>query len=82
MYRYLFFGRSKHCGKKETPLITSREKEVLHLIAEGLTNNEIAEKLFISIPAVNTHHKSLLEKYGAKNTAILIGLAIKSGVIA
>lgn len=63
------------------PPISRREKEVLLLIAEGLTNNEIAEKLFISIPTVNTHRKSLLEKFGAKNTAILISKATKLGII-
>ena len=62
-------------------LITRREKEVLQLIAEGLTNAEISEKLFISIPTVNTHRKSLLEKLDVKNTAMLIGKAIKMGLI-
>ncbi|MES2418136.1 MAG: response regulator transcription factor [Bacteroidota bacterium] len=62
-------------------LITRREKEVLLLIAEGLTNAQIAEKLFISIPTVNTHRKSLLEKFGVKNTAMLIGKATKLGLI-
>ena len=63
------------------PPISRREKEVLLLIAEGLTNNEIADKLFISVPTVNTHRKSLLEKLKAKNTAILIGRATKQGLI-
>ncbi len=67
--------------KIETPIITRREKEVLQLIAEGLTNAEIAEKLFISIPTVNTHRKSLIEKFDATNTAVLIGKAMKSGTI-
>lgn len=62
-------------------LITRREKEVLQLISEGLTNAEIAEKLFISIPTVNTHRKSLLEKFEVKNTATLIAKAIKTGLI-
>lgn len=63
------------------PPITKREKEVLKLIAEGLTNAEIAEQLFISILTVNTHRRSLLEKFDAKNTAILIGKAAKQGLI-
>lgn len=63
------------------PVITRREKEVLQLIAAGLTNAEISERLFISIPTVNTHRKSLLEKFEAKNTAILIGKAVKQGMI-
>lgn len=63
------------------PLITRREKEVLQLIAEGLTNAEIAEKLFISVPTVNTHRKSLLVKFNVKNTATLIAKAIRLSVI-
>lgn len=66
---------------KNIPIITRREKEILQLIADGLTNSEIAEKLFISVPTVNTHRKSLLEKFDAKNTAILIGKAIKINLI-
>ncbi|ULT39569.1 helix-turn-helix transcriptional regulator [Niabella defluvii] len=50
------------------------------LIAQGLTNAEIAAKLFISIPTVNTHRKSLLEKFDAKNTATLISKAIRQGL--
>lgn len=65
----------------DAPVITRREKEVLQLIAEGLTNAEIAEKLFISIPTVNTHRKSLIEKFDAANTAALIGKAIRSGIL-
>lgn len=65
----------------EAPVITRREKEVLQLIAEGLTNAEIAEQLFISVPTVNTHRKSLIEKFDVKNTATLIGKAMKNGII-
>lgn len=65
----------------QQPVITRREKEVLQLIAEGLTNAEIAEKLFISIPTVNTHRKSILEKFDARNTATLIGKASKMGMV-
>ncbi len=65
----------------DTPIISRREKEVLSLIAEGLTNTEISEKLFISVATVNTHRKSLLEKFNVKNTATLIGKAIRIGLI-
>jgi len=65
----------------EVPLITRREKEVLQLIAEGLTNAEIAEKLFVSVLTVNSHRKSLIEKFDAANTAVLIGKAIKGGFL-
>lgn len=65
----------------QQPVITRREKEVLQLIAEGLTNTQIADKLFISVPTVNTHRKSIIEKFDVKNTAALIGKAIKTGII-
>ena len=45
------------------PLITRREKEVLLLIADGFTNAEIAKKLFISIPTVNTHRKAFWKSF-------------------
>jgi DNA-binding NarL/FixJ family response regulator len=57
------------------PVITRREKEVLLLISEGMTNHEIGEKLFISTTTVDTHRKNLLAKFEAKNTATLIRMA-------
>lgn len=65
----------------ELPLITRREKEVLLLVADGFTNAEIAEKLFISVPTVNTHRKSLLSKFNVNNTAGLIKLAAKHNLV-
>lgn len=63
------------------PVITKREKEVLSLIAEGLTNNQIAEKLFISPLTVDSHRKNLLTKLQVNNTATLIRLAIEHRLI-
>lgn len=63
------------------PVITRREKEVLGLIAEGLTNNEIAEKLFISATTVDTHRKNLLSKFDTPNTASLIRQASQMQLI-
>ncbi len=62
-------------------ILTRREQEVLILIAEGLTNNEIAKKLFISVTTVDTHRKNLLAKFEAKNIASLIKLAAKLQMI-
>ena len=56
----------------EIPVITRREKEVLLLIADGLTNAEIAKQLFLSTTTVDTHRKNLLAKFDVKNTASLI----------
>ncbi|MHB1147532.1 MAG: response regulator [Lutibacter sp.] len=63
------------------PIVTRREKEVLLLIADGLTNNEIASKLFISITTVDTHRKNLLAKFEVKNTASLIRMAVQIQLI-
>ena len=65
----------------KTPVFTKREKEVLVLIAEGLTNQEIADKLFISQLTVISHRKSLLEKTESKNTAQLIKYCFEFGLL-
>ena len=62
-------------AESEIPVITRREKEVLGLIADGMTNSEIAQKLFISTTTVDSHRKNLLTKFEAKNTALLIRTA-------
>ena len=63
------------------PIITRREKEVLQLIAEGHTNKEIADKLFVSQSTVDSHRKNLLAKFNAQNTASLITHAAKAGLV-
>ncbi len=65
----------------DTPVLTRREKEVLELIAEGLTNIEIAKKLFISVTTVDTHRKNLLAKFEAKNIASLVKAAVQMHLI-
>lgn len=59
----------------DIPTLTRREIEVLELIAEGMTNAEMATKLFVSITTIDTHRKHLLEKFNAKNTASLVRIA-------
>ena len=68
-------------SNQEGPVITRREKEVLQLISEGLTNKEIADKLFVSLSTVDSHRKNLLTKFNVMNTAALISQAMKKGVI-
>lgn len=57
--------------------LTGRELEVLQLICKGLTNHEIADKLFLSVRTVDTHRGNLLGKTGVSNTAGLVVYAIK-----
>ncbi|MCW2259224.1 MULTISPECIES: response regulator transcription factor [Sphingobacterium] len=62
--------------------LTEREIEILHLIGEGYSNIEIADKLFLSKRTVEGHRQRLLEKTALKNTASLIKYAVNSGLIA
>jgi DNA-binding NarL/FixJ family response regulator len=68
-------------SKTELPVLSSREKEILGLIAEGYTNPQIAEKIFLSHFTVDSHRKNLLAKLNVKNTASLIRLAIEQKLI-
>ncbi len=61
--------------------ITKREIEVLNLIADGMTSNDIANKLLISKNTVETHRKNLLSKAKVKNTAALLQIAYKMGLL-
>jgi DNA-binding NarL/FixJ family response regulator len=60
--------------------LTPREREILKLIAHGLTTKEIAAKLFISIPTVETHRANLMSKTGGRNMADLVRFAIDAGL--
>jgi DNA-binding NarL/FixJ family response regulator len=65
----------------QLPALTRREKEVLELIAEGLTNQEIAAKLFLTSGTIDSHRKNMLTKFNAKNTAALIKIAVSNHLI-
>ncbi|MCU0368401.1 MAG: response regulator transcription factor [Cyclobacteriaceae bacterium] len=62
-------------------VLTRREKEVLKLISDGLTNQEIADKLFVSASTVDSHRKNLISKLHVKNTAALVRTALESKII-
>ncbi|NWF98246.1 MAG: response regulator transcription factor [Nitrospirae bacterium] len=61
-------------------VLTEREKQILSLIASGLTNRQIADKLFISMKTVETHRNRILQKLGVHTTADMVRYAIKSGL--
>lgn len=61
--------------------ISDREVEIIRLIAEGLTNTQIAEKLFLSSHTIGTHRKNIMSKLGVKNTAGIVMYAIKTNLI-
>lgn len=61
--------------------LTDREREILTLVAEGYTNREIAEALFISVKTVETHKANIMEKLNLHKRAELVKYAIKKGML-
>jgi DNA-binding NarL/FixJ family response regulator len=63
------------------PELTKRELEILGLVHEGLSNKEIANKLFLSVRTVDTHRYNILQKLEAKNTVDLLNKARKMNLL-
>lgn len=61
--------------------LSSREREILGAVCRGLSNQEIADELFISKRTVDKHRANILEKTGCKNTASLVVYAIRNGIV-
>jgi len=78
-----FTKRVAHDDKttEETISLTKREKEILQLMTEGLSNKEIADKLFVSERTIIGHKTNLMSKTGCKNTVGLLAFAIKNGLV-
>lgn len=68
-------------SQSQLPELSPREKEILGLIAEGYTNPQIAEKIFLSPFTIDSHRKNLLAKLNVKNTASLIKHAVEKKLI-
>ncbi len=73
--------QSQEQRTKFFPKISKREKEVLSLIIEEHTTQEIADKLFISLKTVESHRSSLLGKLNARNTAGLVRIALENNIL-
>ena len=70
--------------KKDTfyiPKLTRREKEILQLIIDEKTTQEIADTLFLSISTIETHRMNLISKFGVKNVAGLVKLTLERGLL-
>lgn len=65
----------------EPVVLSEREMEIVVLIAEGLTNQQIAEQLFLSNHTINTHRKNIMAKLGVKNTAGIVMYAVKTNLV-
>jgi DNA-binding NarL/FixJ family response regulator len=73
--------RGELCTSRTTPALTSREVEVLQLIAEGRANKESAQELHISVKTIEKHRQSLMDKLNIHDTAGLTRHAIATGII-
>lgn len=61
--------------------VSMRERDVLDCLSKGMTNEQTARSLFVSIETIRTHRKKLLEKLGAKNSFQLGMLAAQIGIL-
>ena len=68
-------------GEESPDSLSDRELEILLLICRGLSNHEIADRLFISKRTVDKHRANILAKTNSKNTANLVVYAIKNGLV-
>jgi len=65
--------------KEQAVFLSKRELQVLKLIAEGCTNQQVADKLFLSPLTIDSHRKNMILKFGVQNTAALIKVAADGG---
>ena len=76
---YIRNARNQDEQQDELTLLTPREREVLQLLAEGLSNREIAAQLSISVKTVETHRSNMMNKLEVKNKTELIKYALRRG---
>jgi DNA-binding NarL/FixJ family response regulator len=76
-----YLQRSEESRLEPYDMLTSREREVLHLAAQGFTSSNIAERLFISPRTVEVHRARVMQKLGLRNRTELIHFAIRRGII-
>lgn len=76
-----FLNRSNSKNHKAIKELTSREREILQLIVNGLTSKEIAQKLYISPRTVDTHRANLMQKLELNNIAELVRFAIENDLV-
>jgi two-component system nitrate/nitrite response regulator NarL len=65
----------------DRPILTAREREVLTLMAEGLTGPQIAERLIVALPTVKTYQARLYEKLGVSERAAAVAEAMRRGLL-
>jgi two-component system, NarL family, response regulator NreC len=73
--------KTRDAGPDPYNTLTAREREVLHLTAEGHSGSEIADRLFISARTVESHRANLMRKLGVRNQKELIRYALQRGIL-
>jgi len=68
-------------GKDQTEMLTAREREILQLLAVGMSNNDVAEKLFISQETVKSHVRHILTKLEADTRTHAVAIALRDAII-
>ena len=76
-----YLHRGKGGDRDNTDGLTNREKEVLKYVADGNTNQEIADALVLSVATVQTHRANIMQKLGLHNSAELVKYALRQGLI-
>jgi len=76
-----FFKKEEKKDMVQSTNLTERELEVLKYIIKGLTNNDIAQELYISVRTVEVHKANIMKKLSINNTAELVVYAIKNGLV-
>lgn len=61
--------------------LSAREVEVLQLIADGLTNDEIAAQLYLGVETIKTHAKHIKQRLGGRNRVHVVALALRRGLV-
>jgi len=79
--QYLDIARGKVATEDKFSLLTAREREILQLIAEGYSNKEIADLLYISEKTVKTHRENIMRKLDLHSVAELVKYALSRGII-
>jgi DNA-binding NarL/FixJ family response regulator len=71
----------RHSNGKKPKDLTKREKEIIRLVIEGMSNAEIAEQLGISVRTVENHRFNMLRKIGARNTPELVRFTLENKIL-
>ena len=76
-----YINKSPETMAENAPSLTAREREMLQLMAEGMTAKEIASHLFVSVKTVETHRRNIAQKLNINRAAELIKYAIREGLV-